>query len=322
MGGTRCIARSVVITAVLCLIFAAADVLTYMTDTQDLLSFIRNANYRMLNDGEIGGLKRIVGSFPEAGAYSYAALGLYGFTLALWLDFYPMKYLGVICSLLLATMLMSTSSTAYVALLVFSLLLLAGCLSRSARGTATPRQMSYIGLTFLALPIFLMAMMLLPGVWSKITTLFDATVVNKLDTPSGVERMLWNEQALVVFLDTGGWGAGVGSVRASSFVIALAASVGLPGILLFGAFLDRLWRAPLARSGQRTPDAIVMRAGGVVCLAQFIAAAISASGTDLGLFFSMAVGLAGAPIVLRAPAPAIQQKAWRPPKGHSVRPLL
>ena len=41
----------------------------------------------MLNDGELGGLKRIVGSFSEAGAYSYAALGLYAFALALWLEF-------------------------------------------------------------------------------------------------------------------------------------------------------------------------------------------------------------------------------------------
>jgi hypothetical protein len=299
MGGAPIIARSVVLTAALCLVLAAADVLTYATNTQDLLSFIRNANYRMLNDGEIGGLKRIVGSFSEAGAYSYAALGVYAFTLALWLESYPLKHLGVICSLLLSTLLMSTSSTAYAAVLAFSLIVLLGCLSRSMRGTATPRQMSYIGLAFLVLPIILLATMLLPGLWNTITTLFDATIVNKLDSQSGVERMLWNEQALVTFLDTAGLGAGVGSVRASSFIVALAASVGLPGILLFVAFLFRQSRILSVQAGSRTAEAIVMRAGGAACLAQFIAATISAGGTDLGLFFSIAAGLASFPIAAR-----------------------
>ena len=195
------IARSIVLTAVLCLVFAAADLLTYVTNTQYLLSFIRNANYRMLSDGEIGGLKRIVGSFSEAGAYSYAALALYAFVLALWLEAYPIKRLGLLCSLLLTTILLSTSSTAYAAVLIFSLITLVGCLSRSAQTRATSRQMSYVGLAFLVLPLILMATMLLSGVWSTITHLFEATIVNKLGSQSGVERMLWNEQALVTFLD-------------------------------------------------------------------------------------------------------------------------
>jgi hypothetical protein len=309
MGGAPIVARSIVLTGALCLVFAAADVLTYVTNTQDFLSFIRNANYRMLNDGEIGGLKRIVGTFSEAGAYSYVALGLYAFTLALWLESYPLKHLGVICSLLLATLLMSTSSTAYAGVLAFSTMVLLGCLSRAARGAATPRQMSYIGLAFLALPIILLATMLLSALWNTIIILFDATIVNKLDSQSGVERMLWNEHALVTFLDTAGMGAGVGSVRASSFIVALAASVGLPGIFLFGAFLLRLSRMPSTQTSSKTAHAIIMRAGGAACLAQFIAAMISAGGTDLGLFFSIAAGLASFPIVARLPTFARRKAA-------------
>ena len=296
LHGSSIIAKSIVLTAVLCLVFAAADLLTYVTNTQYLLSFIRNANYRMLSDGEIGGLKRIVGSFSEAGAYSYAALALYAFVLALWLEAYPMKRLGLLCSLLLATILLSTSSTAYAAVLVFSLITLLGCLSRSAQNRATSRQMSYVGLAFLVLPIILMATMLLSGVWSTITGLFEATIVNKLGSQSGVERMLWNEQALVTFLDTSGMGAGVGSVRASSFIVALAASVGLPGVLLFAAFLFRIWRTASVHARSSSAEAIVMRAGTAACLAQFIAATISAAGTDLGLFFSVAAGLASVPV--------------------------
>jgi hypothetical protein len=313
MGGLSIIARSIVLTAVLCLVFAAADLLTYVTNTQYLLSFIRNANYRMLSDGEIGGLKRIVGSFSEAGAYSYAALALYAFVLALWLEAYPMKRLGLLCSLLLATILLSTSSTAYAAVLVFSLITLLGCLSRSAHSKATSRQMSYVGLTFLVLPIILMATMLLSSVWSTITALFDATIANKLGSQSGVERMLWNEQALVTFLDTSGMGAGVGSVRASSFIVALAASVGVPGVLLFAAFLFSLWRTASIHTNSSSLEPIVIRAGSAACLAQFIAATISAAGTDLGLFFSIVAGLASVPVASRTIG-----TAWR--RGSAAVP--
>ena len=320
-GGATIIARSIVLTAVLCLVFAAADVVTYATNTQELLSFVRNANYRMLHDGEVVGLKRIVGSFSEAGAYSYAALGLYAFTLALWLESYPLRHLGVICGLLL-TILLSTSSTAYASVFVFSLMVLLNCLLRSARGTATSRQVTYIGLAFVVLPLVLMATMLLPGVWNIITSLFDATIVNKLASQSGLERMRWNGQALVAFLDTGGMGAGLGSVRASSFIVALAASVGVPGVLLFGAFLVRLSRMPPMQPGSRSMEAMVMRAGGVACLAQFIAASISAAGADLGLFFSIGAGLASVPFTARTTAFTRQGAVLAPLAiGPSAQPI-
>ena len=166
-------------------------------------------------------------------------------------------------------------------------------------GYATPD--FFCRITFLVLPILLLAAMLLSDLWSALSNLFDATLVTKLKSPSGIERMLWNEQALVAFLDTVGWGAGVGSVRASSFIVALAAAVGLPGVFLFGAFLFRLWRAPATQIPLKVPDAIVMRAAAMACFAQFIAAMVSAGGTDLGLYFSIMAGVASAPIALRNP---------------------
>jgi hypothetical protein len=201
-------------------------------------------------------------------------------------------------------LLLSTSTTGYASLFIFSLLVLATCLSRSSTGSATPRQIFYVGLAFLVLPILLLAAMLLSDLWNTLAGLFDATVVTKLESPSGVERMLWNEQALVTFLDTVGWGAGVGSVRASSFIVALAAAVGVPGVFLFGAFLFRLWRAPATQIPLKVPDAVVMRAAAMACFAQFIAAMVSAGGTDLGLYFSMMAGVASAPIALRRPVGA------------------
>jgi protein arginine kinase len=71
--------------ATLNLIFGALDLLTYFTNTTELFSFIRNANYALLSDTEVAGFKRIVGSFTEASSFGSATLGYFAFTGRLWL---------------------------------------------------------------------------------------------------------------------------------------------------------------------------------------------------------------------------------------------
>src|SRR5258708_30598002 len=85
-GQAKAITNTLIVCAVALLASAVADVTTHYTGTEFLLSWLRNANYRMLESGEIGGFKRIVGTFTEAGAFSYAAIGFYAFSLSLCLD--------------------------------------------------------------------------------------------------------------------------------------------------------------------------------------------------------------------------------------------
>ena len=197
----------------------------------------------------------------------------------------------MICGLLL-TILASTSSTAYASILVFSLTVLLRCLSLSMHGSATSRQMTYIGLAFLVLPLILMATMLLPGAWNAITTLFDATVVNKLDSQLGVERMRWNEQALLAFSGHRRHGGWVESMKLEFHRGSGGQRWCARHLAVWCAFLVRMWRSPAMQAGSRTMEATVMRAGGVACPARFIAATINAGGVDLGIFFSIAAGLA------------------------------
>lgn len=63
----------------------------------------------------------------------------------------------------------------------------------------------------------------------------ETTVDEKLGTGSFTARSSSDTSSLGVFLDTYGWGVGLGAARASSFVPTLLSAVGLIGALLFVA---------------------------------------------------------------------------------------
>ena len=84
---------------------------------------MRNATYRMLDDVEIVGFKRIVGSFPEASTFAYATLGYFAFSCRLALAGVHARVASVIAALSFVALILSTSTTAYagVAICVFAL---------------------------------------------------------------------------------------------------------------------------------------------------------------------------------------------------------
>lgn len=305
LGGAETVARAAMAGSMLILVFAFADFATYHTGTSEFLSPIRNSNYRLLEDGEISGFKRIVGSFAEASAYGYAALGSFAFTLRLWLAGLWPRLAAVLALLLLATILLCTSTTAYVATALHSLLTLVGCALRAARRTATQRDLVFLAVAPTATLALILGLMLAPSLWDLIISLYDTTISNKLDTQSGIERTRWNQQALQSFLDTAGLGAGVGSVRASSFPVALLANVGVIGTLIVIAFLGSVILPP-RRDVARSPSGAISRAGASACLALTIAAFISAGGVDLGLPFFIFAAVAATPAArpLAFPAPS------------------
>jgi hypothetical protein len=292
MGGGVTFTRALVIAGGMTIFFAIADVVTYLTNTAFLLAPIRNAGYRMLDDGDVEGFKRIVGSYTEAGAYGYFALALFSFLLILSLEGFRARLLGTITTALAITLLLCTSTTAYVATGITVLLVLAFCLVRVLRHRATSRHLLYVIGCLLVVPLLVLTAMLIPVVWDNITNLVHATMTTKLESQSGEERMRWNNQALATFFDTAGMGAGLGSTRASSFLIALLATVGLPGTILCFIFFGSLTRSVLQRPSSEGFESKIGLAALLSCISQFTAASIAAGAIDLGPIFSIMAGLA------------------------------
>ncbi len=287
---TRALCHAAMLCAILNLGFVALDLVTYWTGTAEVLSFLRNASYRMLDDVEILGLKRIVGSFTEASAFAYASLGLFAFTGKLWLrGIYP-GLNGLVALLTLVALLASTSTTAYAGVGVLLALEYVGCLKtiHDGRGTNSCVVFALLGPLLALVAIVMLA--LDHSSWLFAQDLLNKTLFDKLSSSSGMERSSWNTQAIANIAATFGFGVGVGSTRASSLLFAVPATLGVFGSVTYGIFILVLL---LRRDAGRDWFSDSLRAAAQsACLASLIASCIAASFVDVGLPFFLFAGTA------------------------------
>lgn len=286
-GYARSVVLAVTAAAITHVLLAFVDLAGHIANV-DALAFVRNGNYAMLTDNEIKGFKRICGGFAEAGAFTFVAVGFYAFSLQLWLHNVRPKLNGTLVIVMAVVIILATSTTAYVTFLLYSLIVYAECITRMRMGSR--RNLLYLSAGPVAVGLLVMGLMLIPAAWSAIANMYDATVAHKLQSQSGVERSSWNSLAVKNFFDTVGLGAGLGSVRTSSFLVALVSNVGVIGTLLYSAFFVSLMR-PQGERAVRDHDAAVRCAARSACIAIFISASITLGNIDLGIFFSIFAAL-------------------------------
>jgi hypothetical protein len=260
-----------------------------------MLEYVRNAGYAILAGGELAGLQRISGTFPEASAFSGFTLPLFAFTLSLWLSNVKPAYSGALALASLAFLLFSTSTTAYVGLAIY---LTCVGLILAWRGLANGRipQMGPLMLVGLFGLVALCSVVLFePELVHRVANFFDVTVVNKLQSDSGISRSSWNHQAWLNFLETYGVGVGLGSARASSYPLVLLSNIGAVGTLLFLVFVFHVFRG--VQPEPDLPAAETQRAARHAVLATLIGASVSATVFDLGVaFYAFAAAAVAQPI--------------------------
>jgi hypothetical protein len=292
-GGTRVLLNAGLVGATVNLVFAALDLLTYFTNTADLLSPIRNASYAMLVETDMAGFKRIVGSFTEASSFGGTTLGYFAFTTRLWLLGFQPRLSGTLALLSLLAILLATSSTGYVGLVAYFGVTYLEILLRVMWRPSTPQMRFFV----LAVPPLLLiiglSIALNDTLSSSARDLLDMFLFQKLSSSSGVERSTWNRMALQGFFDTFGLGFGNGSGRASSFAVAVLANLGIIGTVPFAIFLLKILFGQHAAA--QPPFEVAGRmAAKSMCLAWVIAATVSNPLIDLGLQFYAFAALASA----------------------------
>jgi hypothetical protein len=266
-----------------------------------LLDHVRTA-YSVYETYQFPGiaLQRIQGTFPETSTFSAFSLPLFAFTVSLWIDGVRRTYSGAFAALLLVLLLLSTSSTAYVGLALYLALLGAIWSWRSYVRRALPRRTLQLAL-LASLLLAGSALLLQTESGAGIASLLEATVLRKLDSTSGVERLAWNRQAFANFVDTHGLGVGLGSARASSFALVLLSNVGAIGAVLFAGFVAAVLRRS-QRSSAAHPEP-VREAARQAVLAALAAAVVSWGVFDLGIAFyafAAAASVDGEPEAARA----------------------
>jgi hypothetical protein len=130
-------------------------------------------------------------------------------------------------------------------------------------------------------------------VLDPVLRLFDTMVVNKVTSASGEERAYWNYRSLQSLYDTAGLGIGLGSSRASSWIIAVLSQLGIAGSLMFGVLIAAIVRSGHLRGADDIDPEIRSVALSVraACLAGLLAASIAGGGADPGIQFFVAVAV-------------------------------
>ncbi len=287
---SRLILRGIVAATLVHVTMGLLDILTNATGTAALLGPFRTANYALTLGQHLGGLNRMIGGFPEASAYGYFSLGLFGFWLSYWVNMTERRlWPGFVLLAVLAVLLRGTSSSAYVAagLVIGGFFALRLVTLRG--GQITRRLAAVLVMGAGLLPLIAMGGYVAYETLPTFQSFLDRSLLDKLTSHSGLERMSWNRQAWQNFKDTYLLGAGLGSVRASNWLIALLATTGVPGALLMAGFLWRLLaKAPRLADPETTLLIAALKLG---CLATLARALVVKASPNLDFSFFIMSGL-------------------------------
>ncbi|CUH78750.1 hypothetical protein TRM7557_02027 [Tritonibacter multivorans] len=286
----------------------------------DPLVLLRTATLNVLDNQVLFGVRRLIGAFPEPSSFGLFTIGLFGFWLRYWFGQPAGQgrlWAGGVLVVIVLLLLRSTSSAAYVTFAIYGGLFLLWQLRAAVLGQR-------------GMMIFLVGLALCPAIVATVAVgftmsplmadLFDSLLVQKASSQSGEERLLWNLQALQNFWDSYGVGAGIGSVRASSWIMTCLGSLGVIGTGFYLWFVAGvlLYRPPQVWQGSRRAEVAAALQSG--CAAILVGASLVKPYPNLDLpFFIMAglsVGLLRSCWLAQGSRGAGQVQAIANPKRH------
>jgi hypothetical protein len=258
----------------------------------DILAPIRSATYAMLTEAEVAGFFRIAGGYSEASAFGATTVVLLAFTFTYWRSTRD-RFAFALTVVLLALVILSTSSTAYGALGVLGLALGISIARAALQDRLQAQDLLVIAggivVIGLAVGVFLHNNNALDPLWH----LFDTMVLDKSSSESAQERAYWNLKSLESLYDTGGLGIGLGSSRASSWVIAVLSQFGIIGSLMIGYLTVLIVRGRKLRQSREldleTRATILSMTS--ASIAALVSSSISGGGADPGIIFFLTLAV-------------------------------
>jgi hypothetical protein len=304
------IRQGILVWATLHVLFGFVDLAGKMAGLGDVLAPIRTASYAMLTQVEVASFWRIAGSYPEASAFGALTAALLAYMVVYWRITYDRTafVLGVALLLLLV---LSTSSTAYVTGAVLAAIMMMAIAGSAMRSRLRRQEITLLVLGLVGLSAVLSIQLVHEKALDPLWQLFDRMVLEKASSASAHERAFFNEQSLNNFIDTYGLGVGLGSSRASSWIIAVISQLGLVGSMIIAYLSFELFR--IRRVTSRAY--LDLKEQATVCgmracaLAFIIGSSISAGSADPGMvyFIALATVLVVTPIRSGATRPHVSR---------------
>jgi hypothetical protein len=262
------------------------DLFGKISGAGDVLAPIRTASYTMLTDVTVGGFWRIAGAYSEASSFGAISVALLAFTFTYWK--YSRDAFALALTLALLVLLsLSTSSTAYVAGGVLLIVLMISVVGSILQNRLQVQDLILLIAGFAGVAALTGLVLYNEHALDRFMDLLDTMVLNKASSASAQERAYWNLQSLQSVYDTVGLGIGLGSSRASSWVIAVISQLGVIGALLIGVLVCQILRGGCLRHAreldpQTRTTVLSVRAAS---LAALLTSSVSGGGADPGLVF-------------------------------------
>lgn len=262
------------------------------TPAAGVLEFFRNGSYAQLNQ-TVQGMVRMNGIAPEPSGYASFGLAYFILVTELWIRDVDARWTRFASCFLLAALLTSTSSAAYIGVGAYAIV-------AGLRMLAFPASVS--GLKVLAIGVIgmvgaigvILVLLLEPLLAETIGRVASRILFEKQDTLSGMQRLMWAKQGWQAFWASGGLGVGVGSFRSSSLLTAILGSTGIVGVATFAAHMLRVWQ-PFRQSTYQPSESLTERVGVAAswtALVMLIPASATASSPDPGLTWGILGGVA------------------------------
>lgn len=227
-----------------------AGMLDMATANTTILAPLRTATYQLMNDNQVGNVRRVIGFNTEASGYGALTLSYLSLIYFMRIG----KAVGGLFAiielplvlLLLAFVLLSTSSAAYLGAIVFVVFAIVNNVTAQPaseeRGRATFELLVIIAGVLIAAALYAIK----PSLFTGVFDMLDRVLFTKTASDSYAERSNWNIVSLEGFRATVGYGVGIGSTRASSWPVIVLSSCGIVGAALMVALFARLCTLPLA----------------------------------------------------------------------------
>jgi hypothetical protein len=233
------IARTAAVVGAVHATLGISGVVLASTPLAAFFAFFRNGFYAQL-DHSFDGVARMTGIFPEAAVYSAYGVVWMVFLIELWLRGIETRYTGPAALLLSLALLGSTSSTAYLGIAAYGVLLGLRLLL-GADTTTGNRRFVVAALGLVGFAVMLAVVAFLPRLGDELLKLGRLMTVDKLESASGAQRAFWAAQGYAAFFQSWGLGIGPGSFRSSSLLTAILGSTGVLGTLAFLLHLGRVF---------------------------------------------------------------------------------
>lgn len=233
--------QSIVVSSIFTVSTGIADAATSALQMGDVLNIFRTANYAIMTEGEISGIRRIVGLMPEASAFGSIAViefALLVFTRNMFSPKYKLFLVAPLSCLCGLFAFLSASSTAYVGILVVLMLFVLNSIYRMWRGGAVYGRglFAEFGLVGFFAAFLVLLILANEETRSKMMGIVNSLLLDKPTSTSFQERASWNRLAWEALWRSNGLGVGAGTLRTSNFFLNILASTGFFGAALFAGF--------------------------------------------------------------------------------------